>query len=68
MEPTGNLDAKTGREVFEVMLKLNRERGVTLVVVTHNELLAAKMSRLLLMDDGLVVEHKKGEGKRDMDS
>ena len=55
-EPTGNLDAATGHDVFELLLKLNREMGVTFIVVTHNETLAAMMSRRLNMVDGKVQE------------
>lgn len=51
-EPTGNLDTRTSEEVFDLLLSLNRDRGTTLVVVTHNERLAAKMSRRLKMVDG----------------
>ncbi|MBI5560068.1 MAG: ABC transporter ATP-binding protein [Deltaproteobacteria bacterium] len=51
-EPTGNLDTKTGEEVFELLLKLNREKNITLAVVTHNERLAQKMNRRLTMVDG----------------
>ncbi|MBI5233101.1 MAG: ABC transporter ATP-binding protein [Deltaproteobacteria bacterium] len=53
-EPTGNLDTKTGEEVFEMILELNRTRKTTLVVVTHNERLAGRMSRRLLMVDGAI--------------
>jgi lipoprotein-releasing system ATP-binding protein len=51
-EPTGNLDRKTGGEIHELFLELNRERGSTLLVVTHNPELAAMMPRCLRMDDG----------------
>ncbi len=55
-EPTGNLDAATGLDVFELLLDLNRERNITLIVVTHNEVLAEKLSRRLRMVDGKVQE------------
>lgn len=55
-EPTGNLDARTGEEVFELLLKLNMENTITLVVVTHNERLAKRMQRRLTMVDGRVFE------------
>jgi lipoprotein-releasing system ATP-binding protein len=51
-EPTGNLDRKTGEEIHELFLELNRERGSTLLVVTHNPELAAIMPRRLRMIDG----------------
>ncbi|MEK7678709.1 MAG: ABC transporter ATP-binding protein [Deltaproteobacteria bacterium] len=55
-EPTGNLDTKTADEVFEVLLHLNRAFGTALVVVTHNERLASRMSRRLNMVDGRIYE------------
>ncbi len=55
-EPTGNLDTHTGEEVFEVLLKLNRSRGTTMIIVTHNERLASRMSRKLRMIDGVIRE------------
>ena len=51
-EPTGNLDRKTGDEIHELFLDLNRERGSTLLVVTHNPELARMMPRRLRMMDG----------------
>ena len=55
-EPTGNLDTRTGDEVFELLLELNRSRGTTMVIVTHNERLASRMSRRLKMADGHLTE------------
>jgi lipoprotein-releasing system ATP-binding protein len=51
-EPTGNLDRATGVAIHELFLELNRERGSTLLVVTHNPDLAALMPRRLHMIDG----------------
>jgi lipoprotein-releasing system ATP-binding protein len=51
-EPTGNLDLHTGEEVQNLFVELNRERGSTLLVVTHNPELAARMPRRLRMVDG----------------
>jgi lipoprotein-releasing system ATP-binding protein len=55
-EPTGNLDAKTGRVVEDLLLDLNRTRRVTIVVVTHNEALASRLHRRVRLHDGQVVE------------
>jgi lipoprotein-releasing system ATP-binding protein len=55
-EPTGNLDTKTGREMHQLFFELNRELGMTLLIVTHNPELAAQTGRRLRMVDGLLVE------------
>lgn len=55
-EPTGNLDENTGEQVGKLMLDLNREMGTTLVVVTHNRELAAKMDRGLELKGGSIYE------------
>lgn len=51
-EPTGNLDAATGEELFHLLLALNRDRGITFVIVTHNESLSKRCHRVLKMVDG----------------
>ena len=51
-EPTGNLDKRTGDRVFELMLELNTELGTSLVVVTHDPGIAARMERILTLTDG----------------
>ena len=51
-EPTGNLDPHTGDEVERLLLDLNREAGITCVVVTHNDRLAAAMDRILRLSAG----------------
>ena len=51
-EPTGNLDTKTGESVFDLLQELNRIKGVTLIVVTHNLKLAEKLSRQIQLIDG----------------
>jgi len=53
-EPTGNLDAKTGRAMIDLLFELNRERGTTLILVTHDAGLAARCGRRLYIDAGLV--------------
>jgi lipoprotein-releasing system ATP-binding protein len=55
-EPTGNLDTKTGREMHALFFELNRELGMTILIVTHNNELAAQTPRRLRMADGLIVQ------------
>jgi predicted ABC-type transport system involved in lysophospholipase L1 biosynthesis ATPase subunit len=55
-EPTGNLDTKIGEAVFDLLQELNQIRGVTLIVVTHNLKLAARLSRQIHLVDGKTVE------------
>ena len=51
-EPTGNLDSKTGEAIFELLRDLNREQGLTAILVTHNEWFARRADRVLRMADG----------------
>jgi putative ABC transport system ATP-binding protein len=51
-EPTGNLDSTTGRELMELLASLNRERGLTIVLITHDPAIATGASRTIRMRDG----------------
>jgi ABC-type lipoprotein export system ATPase subunit len=51
-EPTGNLDTNTGNDLFELFLDLNRRKGITFVVVTHNTALSDRCHRVIEMADG----------------
>jgi putative ABC transport system ATP-binding protein len=55
-EPTGNLDTKSGHEILELLLNLNREHGTTLIIVTHAPDIAAHSQRIVRIRDGVVEE------------
>ena len=55
-EPTGNLDSTTGDQIIELMLSLNRERGSTLLLVTHDPALAVHAERVIALRDGRIVD------------
>lgn len=55
-EPTGNLDSKSGKEILDLILRLNKERGTTILVVTHDPNVAALTQRIIRLSDGLMVE------------
>ncbi len=55
-EPTGNLDTKSGQEIMELLLRLNRENGTTLIIVTHAADIASHTQRIIHIRDGVVEE------------
>ncbi|MCA9887892.1 MAG: ABC transporter ATP-binding protein [Anaerolineae bacterium] len=63
-EPTGNLDTKTGEQIMELFHKLNKEQGITIVIVTHDPEVAAQADRIISLRDGLIeadqttIQHK----------
>jgi putative ABC transport system ATP-binding protein len=54
-EPTGNLDSAKAREIMELLARLNRERGIAIVLVTHDAALARWASRIVQFFDGRIV-------------
>ena len=60
-EATGNLDSKTSDEIIDLLLELNSERNVTMMLVTHDPEIAARCSRILVMQDGRIIEDNRSE-------
>jgi lipoprotein-releasing system ATP-binding protein len=60
-EPTGNLDKTNATQVFDLFLKVNKEIGTTLIVVTHDQSLAERFDRVIRLDDGYVVAQQNSE-------
>ena len=60
-EPTGNLDSRNGRHVFELMVEMNKKRGATLLLVTHDHELAMEASRRLSLRDGRVASDSNAD-------
>jgi lipoprotein-releasing system ATP-binding protein len=59
-EPTGNLDSANAEAIHGLFLELRRELGQTIILITHNEALAARTDRTLVMRDGVIVEERRG--------
>ncbi|WGM60530.1 MULTISPECIES: ABC transporter ATP-binding protein [Agrobacterium] len=66
-EPTGNLDTKTSNEIMELITSLNRDRGITVVMVTHEEDIAAHAGRLLRFVDGRLASDSAADKKETSD-
>jgi putative ABC transport system ATP-binding protein len=64
-EPTGNLDSRTAVEVMEIFQRLNRERGITLVLVTHEQDIAQYAQRVVVFKDGKIRKDYQVENQRD---
>ncbi|HKV35433.1 MAG TPA: ABC transporter ATP-binding protein [Pyrinomonadaceae bacterium] len=63
-EPTGNLDSRSGEEVFALMREMNRESGVAFIMITHDDRLAQAADRILLIEDGLTHEISKDDHRK----
>ena len=63
-EPTGNLDSTTSREVLDLFRQLNAERGITVILITHDHEIAAHGNRIVQFHDGLVVRDETNAGER----
>jgi len=55
-EPTGNLDSKSGKEIMELLLNLNKDKGTTLIIVTHDPRIAEQTKRVIRLVDGKIAE------------
>ena len=55
-EPTGNLDRQNAKQAFELMLELNQELGTSLLVATHDMLIAERMERVVRLEDGRLIQ------------
>jgi ABC-type lipoprotein export system ATPase subunit len=55
-EPTGNLDSATGAEIMRVLARLNKKRGLTVVMVTHDDRIARQADRVLHLEDGRLLQ------------
>ena len=62
-EPTGNLDTARSKEIMELLTALNRERGITVIMVTHEQEMAAYATRIIRFMDGLVASDQANGGK-----
>jgi len=60
-EPTGNLDSANGKNVLELLIRLKRDEGTTLILVTHDELLASHAERRIVLKDGRIVDDEMAE-------
>ena len=58
-EPTGNLDTKTGKEIFQILKELNQNYGLTVALTTHNNELGSQASRIIYLRDGVIISKEE---------
>jgi putative ABC transport system ATP-binding protein len=63
-EPTGNLDTKTGEFVMHTLQKLNLEKGITVVLITHEDYIAKHAQKIIKMRDGTIIEEEIVEDRK----
>ncbi|NOZ06613.1 MAG: ABC transporter ATP-binding protein [Chloroflexi bacterium] len=63
-EPTGNLDSKSGAEILEIFRRLHQERGITIVFVTHDPLIAEQTRRIVRIRDGVIISDQMNGAER----
>jgi len=66
-EPTGNLDSHTGAEIMELLVELRRQRGMTVIVATHDDVVASSCERVVRLRDGDIVDELDVPGEVDAD-
>ncbi|MDK1029592.1 MAG: ABC transporter ATP-binding protein [Anaerolineae bacterium] len=67
-EPTGNLDSTVGKEIMDLLLSINKERGTTLIIITHDANIAAQTERIIHLRDGLLDQNKNGSKSKQIKS
>jgi putative ABC transport system ATP-binding protein len=63
-EPTGNLDTKTGEFVMHTLQKLNLEKGITVILITHEEYIAQHAEKIIKMRDGQIIGEEKVKNRK----
>ncbi|MFH1630968.1 MAG: ABC transporter ATP-binding protein [Candidatus Aenigmatarchaeota archaeon] len=63
-EPTGNLDSKSGEEVMDFLVDMNKTKGVTLIIITHDQIVASHAERIIQIKDGRITSDAKARRKR----